>query len=469
MINLFLKSKQIIKYLIAGGTAALVDLALLYFFTDRLGIWYLVSASLAFILSFFVSFFLQKFWTFKDADKAAMYRQMGAYLTVALINLALNAALMFMFVDGFKIWYLLAQFIASGLIAVESYFIYKHLIFNKSGQRKILIATGIYPPDIGGPAQYAKNLAEQFAGLGCGVKVLSYRLEKKLPIGLRHILYFLRVIFNLPAIDLIIALDSFSVGLPAVIAAKIFNKKIIIRTGGDFLWESYVERSGDLITLKQFYAARPALNFKEKMIFSLSEYILKNSTAIVFSTDWQKEIFEKYYGLAPEKDFIIENYFAARAIGEEATEEKKFLWAGRPLKLKNLARLSAAFSEARKIMPELKLEIIQGMNYQELLEKIKTCYAVILPSLSEVSPNFILDALSLNKPFIMTRESGFYEKLKTVGLFLDPSDREDIKNKILFLADSKNYLEFKHKAINYSYKHSWREIAAEFINLYEKL
>jgi len=26
---------------------------------------------------------------------------------------------------------------------------------------KILIATGIYPPDIGGPAKYAKSLAEE--------------------------------------------------------------------------------------------------------------------------------------------------------------------------------------------------------------------------------------------------------------------------------------------------------------------
>ena len=132
MLNFLRKYKQIIKYLIAGGTAALVDLALLYFLTDILSIWYLISASLAFIIAFFVSFFLQKFWTFRDSNKEVIYKQMGVYLGVALINLALNAALMYVLVDGFKIWYMCAQFMASGLIAFESYFVYKIFIFNQA-------------------------------------------------------------------------------------------------------------------------------------------------------------------------------------------------------------------------------------------------------------------------------------------------------------------------------------------------
>jgi len=474
MLNLLLKYKQIIKYLIAGSTAAFTDLALLYIFTDILGIWYLISTSLAFIIAFFVSFFLQKFWTFRDSDKEIMYKQMGIYLAVTLANFMINVAMMYIFVDGFKIWYMLAQFIISGLIAFESYFVYKTFIFNKNkklgdGKIKILIATGIYPPDIGGPAQYAKNLVEQFTGLGYGVKVLSYKLEKKLPIGLRHILYFFRVIFNLNDTNLIIAFDTFSVGVPAVIASIVFNKKIIIRTGGDFLWESYIERSGHLVSLKQFYEIKPDLNLKEKIIFILSKFILKNSTAIVFSTSWQREIFEKYYGLNHRKSYIIENYFKTDKLGGEKAKEKKFLWAGRPIKLKNIERLKKAFSETQKVRPELELNIIQNMSYGKLLDEIKKSYAVILPSLSEVSPNFILDAISCHKPFIMTKESGYYEKLKFVGLFIDPQDEEDIKNKILFLADDKNYLEYKNKVINFSFKHTWNEIAAEFINIYKNL
>ena len=468
------KHKRPIKYLIAGGTAAFTDLSLLYIATDILGIWYLFSACLAFVVAFFVSFFLQKFWTFRDNDQEQIYKQLGAYLAVALANFTLNAALMYIFVDGLRIWYMLAQFMISGLIACESYFVYKLLIFNREnrsvkGKLKIVIATGIYPPDIGGPAQYAKNLAEQLENQGHQIEVLSYRMEKKLPIGIRHILYFFRVIWNLNKVNLIIAFDTFSVGVPAALAAIIFNKKIIIRTGGDFLWESYVERSGNLVTLRQFYDIKPVLNLKEKIVFILSRYILRKSAAVVFSTAWQKEIFEKYYGLNSRRNYIVANYFAAEKPGEETVRAKRFLWAGRPIRLKNLERLKQAFNQARKIRPELSLNIIQGRPYEKLLEEIKGSYAVILPSLSEISPNFILDAIGCGRPFIMTEESGYYEMFKSIGIFIDPLDEEDIKNKILFLADDKNYLEYKDKVKNFSYKHTWSEIAGEFMNIYKNL
>ncbi|OGF23147.1 hypothetical protein A3D45_02985 [Candidatus Falkowbacteria bacterium RIFCSPHIGHO2_02_FULL_42_9] len=304
---------------------------------------------------------------------------------------------------------------------------------------------------------------------GHQIEVLSYRMEKKLPIGIRHILYFFRVIWNLNKVNLIIAFDTFSVGVPAALAAIIFNKKIIIRTGGDFLWESYVERSGNLVTLRQFYDIKPVLNLKEKIVFILSRYILRKSAAVVFSTAWQKEIFEKYYGLNSRRNYIVANYFAAEKPGEETVRAKRFLWAGRPIRLKNLERLKQAFNQARKIRPELSLNIIQGRPYEKLLEEIKGSYAVILPSLSEISPNFILDAIGCGRPFIMTEESGYYEMFKSIGIFIDPLDEEDIKNKILFLADDKNYLEYKDKVKNFSYKHTWSEIAGEFMNIYKNL
>ena len=45
---------------------------------------------------------------------------------------------------------------------------------------KILICTGIYPPRIGGPAQYAKEVKEELERRGNIVKVLTYKLEYKL-------------------------------------------------------------------------------------------------------------------------------------------------------------------------------------------------------------------------------------------------------------------------------------------------
>jgi len=332
---------------------------------------------------------------------------------------------------------------------------------------KILIATGIYPPEIGGPAQYALNLEKEFLRKGHSVKVLTYRLERKLPGGLRHFLYFLRVIFSLKGVTFILALDTFSVGLPSVLAARLLRKKIIVRVGGDFLWESYIERRGEMIPLVRFYTAGRDFDFKEKAIFQLTKFLLHKCDAVAFSTVWQRDIFVPAYSLNKKETHVIENFYGEKK-SSNIFQKKNFLWAGRPLLLKNIALLKSAFIEAKVVNPGISLEIGQ-FPHDVLMDRIKNCYAVILPSISEVSPNFILDALRFNKPFILTKETGFYEKLKGIGIFVDPLDKEDIKSKILFLADDSNYVEYKKRVASFRFAHSWQEIVDEFLALYKTL
>ncbi len=333
---------------------------------------------------------------------------------------------------------------------------------------KILICTGIYPPDIGGPAIYAKKLAEEFLGRACEVKVLSYKLEKKLPLGIRHCFYFFRVIFNIYKTDLIIALDTFSVGLPAVCAAKIFRKKIIIRVGGDFLWETYVEKTGNLITLKDFYSQKPKLPVKHKIIAFLEKFALQNACALAFNTRWQKEFFEQVYDLAQSKIFVIENFYPEKNEGI-APKEKVFLFAGRRIKFKNLKILEEIFEEFKKEGKNVKLEIVDNLPRNELMEKIKRSYSLIVPSITDFAPNFIIEGVFFNKPFILTKECGLADKFKDIGVFVNPFDKDDIRNKILFLAEEKNYEEYKKRAESFNFTHSWQKIAGEFLEVYKKI
>ncbi len=337
-----------------------------------------------------------------------------------------------------------------------------------SNGMKILICTGIYPPDIGGPAQYADNLKDEFLKQGNAVKILTYKLEKKLPIGIRHCLYFFRAIFAFINADFIIALDTFSVGFPSVVAARILRKKIILRAGGDFLWESCVERTGNLVTLRDFYAKMPRLPLKQRLIYFLQKFALKNCTALVFNNSWAREIFEKNYNLNPKKSFVIENFYGEK-INSFEPKEKNFIWAGRPLKLKNINLLKDIFQELEKERPDIKLEIAEKLSHEELMERIKNCYAVILPSISDISPNFILDAIRADKPFILTKETGLYARLKDIGIFIDFSNKDDIKEKILFLARDDNYAKYKKRIENFHFVHSWKQIADEYLAIYKNL
>jgi putative flippase GtrA/glycosyltransferase involved in cell wall biosynthesis len=474
-----LDSKKVfIKYVISGGTAAFVDLALLYILTDVFRIWYLYSATLAFLAAFFVSFYLQKFWTFRDNCRKKIRRQMVLYFAVGAGNLGINAAGMYLLVDRFNVMYIWAQVLIGALIAVSSFLIYKFVIFKKhknepvtqESKLKILLATGIYPPDIGGPAKYAKNLMNEFLKRGHEVKVLSYRFEKRLPIGIRHCFYFLKVILNIYKVDLIIALDMLSTGFPAILAGKIFNRKTILRIGGDFLWETYIERTGNLITLKDFYSQKPNLSFKYKIIRFLQKFTLKNASALAFNSKWQRDLFKQIYNLDKSKIFVIENYYGnnKKIVGAKS-KRKNFLFAGRRIKFKNLELLKEIFKELEKEGRRVKLEIISGLLQEELQRKIEDSYALITVSISDFAPNFIIEGLSAGKPFILTKECGLTERLNELGIFVNPFNKDEIKQAILSLIDERNYDKYRERIVNFNFIHSWSQVADEFLAIYKLL
>ncbi len=123
----FARYSKAARYVISGGVAATLDLALLYFFTTVCDIWYLASALLAFLIAVGVSFMLQKFWTFADATTHRLRSQMSLFFVVMCVNLGLNTLLMFLFVEYGGVPYLGAQVLAGGLIACESFFIYQRV------------------------------------------------------------------------------------------------------------------------------------------------------------------------------------------------------------------------------------------------------------------------------------------------------------------------------------------------------
>ncbi|HCM43461.1 MAG: hypothetical protein UY39_C0018G0014 [Candidatus Kaiserbacteria bacterium GW2011_GWC2_49_12] len=121
--------KRIVRFLISGGLATGVNLLTLYFLANVVGLWYLTSSIVAFFVGFVVSFTLQKFWTFKDHRKDIIGRQLVIYLAIVLVNLILNTALVYVFVEYMALWPLVAQALAALIIAFEGFFAYKYFVF----------------------------------------------------------------------------------------------------------------------------------------------------------------------------------------------------------------------------------------------------------------------------------------------------------------------------------------------------
>ncbi len=338
---------------------------------------------------------------------------------------------------------------------------------------KILIASGIYPPDIGGPAQYARNLYENWKNAGHDVKVAAYRWERAFPPIVRHFLYFLKILRKGWNAELILVLDTWSAAVPTMFACALMHKKYIIRTGGDFLWESYVERTGDLVFFRNFYQQKTAFfTGKEKFIFKWGGQSLRKAGAIIFSTDWQRKIFESAYRLEPKKNFIVENFCGTREQFIEP-ENRSFVAGTRTLKWKNVEFLKKVFRDAEEMVKERHLSQIEldcgKAVYDSFVEKLHHSYAVILVSLGDISPNMIFDSIRVGTPFILTKENGISERVKDCAIFVDPENQADIAEKIVWLADPKNRSLQAEKVRRFTWVHTWQDIGEEIFAVWRKI
>lgn len=125
------KRKIAIKFFFAGSSAAAVNLLFLIIFHGWFRWGLIFSTSLAFIISFLVSFTLQKFWTFRNYHYKRMPVQLVLYLINAVIGLNLNAFLMHLLVNRFQLWYVLAQIGVTILIGGYNYLAYHFIVFRQ--------------------------------------------------------------------------------------------------------------------------------------------------------------------------------------------------------------------------------------------------------------------------------------------------------------------------------------------------
>ncbi|MCK9361106.1 glycosyltransferase family 4 protein [Patescibacteria group bacterium] len=119
--------------------------------------------------------------------------------------------------------------------------------------RRILIATGIYPPDIGGPATYVPLLSRGLVEAGDRVRVVTFGNEKtkkgdgwKVSVvstsgsaPIRYARMFGRVLHLAKRMDVVYAMTPSSDGFPASLAAKLRRKPFMLKVVGDYAWEAY--------------------------------------------------------------------------------------------------------------------------------------------------------------------------------------------------------------------------------------
>ena len=118
---------QFFRYLFVGGFAAVVNIGMLYVFTDIVKIYYVISNVLAFILGLLVNYILSKKFVFQDETSINKSKEFIIYAIIGVIGLGIDTLLVWLFTDIIKIYYLLSKIISTGIVFIWNF-----------GARKIL-------------------------------------------------------------------------------------------------------------------------------------------------------------------------------------------------------------------------------------------------------------------------------------------------------------------------------------------
>ncbi len=126
---------QMLRFGVSGVAAAMTLIGTLYALTEFAGLWYIHSVLIASVVSFFVSFGLQRMWTFRDVDQGAALPQLVAFVALFLANSAINAGLLYLMVDHLHAPYLISELFIAIAIAIWNFCIMRFLIFRKGAGR----------------------------------------------------------------------------------------------------------------------------------------------------------------------------------------------------------------------------------------------------------------------------------------------------------------------------------------------
>jgi len=340
---------------------------------------------------------------------------------------------------------------------------------------KVLITSGVFPPDIGGPSRMIEQLAsdlkkaEDFKGANFDIKIVTltendninrgypvFRVDSK--IGFARKLWKIRKDF-----DVIYTFDLYTAGFFSWLIGKIFlRKKLVVRFAGDSAWELAYNRGqikDDVITFqKKFYGFSVALH---KL---LRKWILRGADRVIAVSEYLKKAAEgigvnegKISVIYNSVDFLhyplldsqqLRNRYDLNGCKVVLTIGRLVPWKGVDLSIKALSKIN---DEKLKLLivgegpdEERLKKIVQDesmskrvyfagkVSLDEVIRYYQLADIFVLDSQYEGLSHVLLEALLNYKPIIASRSGGNPEVIEdgVNGLLVDYGDAKQLTEAI---------------------------------------
>ena len=169
---------------------------------------------------------------------------------------------------------------------------------------KILFVTPLYPPEIGGPATYAKLLMGALPEQGHQVTLIKFSDVKRFPSGIRHGVLFLKILWKSFSHDIIFAQDMFSVGLPSALVALVTRKKFLVRVPGDYAWEQGCARLGVTDSIDVFQTKK--YGWKIELYRTIQKFIVRTADQVIAPSRYFADVVNRW--VLPKNAPVIAMY-----------------------------------------------------------------------------------------------------------------------------------------------------------------
>jgi glycosyltransferase involved in cell wall biosynthesis len=310
---------------------------------------------------------------------------------------------------------------------------------------KVLVVTGIFPPDHGGPATFVPVIAEALAQRDSllGVVTLSDVVESEVVFPyrvvrilrgegrLRRIVRTILLIRALARTADIVFLNGLV--LEGVIACKLLSSRpVVVKVVGDLIWEQ-ARRAGVCDSLDAFQDKSQALRWV--MLKMLQGWYMQKADRIIVPSRYLARIVSKW-GVSPERISVIYNSVQRPVQNEEYESNQKpdvdLVTVARLVPWKGLSELiSMAFTHGWSLrivgdgplrteleMLVLKMGASQLVSFaghvqaDKVASEIQRGRVFVLNSSYEGLPHVILEAKAAGVPVVATDVGGTSETIQ---------------------------------------------------------
>ena len=329
---------------------------------------------------------------------------------------------------------------------------------------KLVIATPLYPPEIGGPATYARILEEGLPARGVEVELVKFGDVRRLPKFIRHYVYYRRVLRAARRADLVLVLDPVSVGLPAMYAARKAGKPFVVKIVGDYAWEQGQQRFGVAEPLDDFVKTRQH-SFFVRILQRIQTRVARRATRIIVPSQYLKRIVSAW-GIPEAKTEVIYNAVSLEDMGDVPESFRKLQrplvvsvgrlvpWKGFEGLVEAIADINATHEGSQTSLTVVgdgparaELErhaheklgsscLLTGpLSRADTLAVMKSADIFVLNSSYEGLSHVLIEALALGKPILATAVGGNPEVITDgeTGLLVPAGDQVALSHALAML------------------------------------